>query len=596
MVDVEIGRLLRIAWKWLWLIVIAVGIAAAASYYASQSMEPMYRTSITLMVGGDIANPILRGDELSTSQRLAEGYAAMAQRQPVLEATVKALGLKITWPELRGRVVANRIGGTQLIEIRVVDNDPSRVKIIADEIARQLILQSPTTDYLRELEIRREFVRRQLDSVQADIQQAETTLAEKKAALPKEVSARGVLDLQDEIKALELKLDGWRAYYGELMAAYQASATNTLSVVEPAYEPLEPVSPNVRANVLMAAALGLLLVLGFVFLIEHLNRTVSEAEETAHALALPTLGSIMNMGSAANPSQLLITNQEPLSPAAEAYRILRTSIQSTYDGEGSLVLLVTSPGLCEGKSTTCANLAVSFAETGRATVIVDADLRRPSIHSLFGLGNDEGLTSLFIDHPSKHPSGQPRRQSEEERPSETGREEGLDRSLEAHVLPTGIANLRVLPSGPLPVNPSELLSSVRMKRILDLLSSKADVIVVDSPPILPVADAGILAAQVTGVVLVLEANVTRVKAVVAAKQALLGARCRIVGVVLNKVPPRALAHYYHYYRSERNHPGYRRRLDSVMSGSGSAPGGAQARLHGFLRRGATDPGEAGASQ
>lgn len=596
MVDMELGRLLRMVWKWLWLIVVAVGIAAAASYYASQSMEPMYRTSLTLMVGGDIANPNLRVDELTTSQRLAEGYAAMAQRQPVLEATIKALGLETSWTELRDRVVANRIDGTQLIEIRVVDNDPSRVKIIAEEIARQLIVQSPTTDFLRELEVRREFVRQQLDSVQADIQQAETALAEKKAALPNEVSARGVLDLRDEIAALELKLEGWRAYYAELMKAYQASATNTLSVVEPAYEPFDPISPNVRANVLLAGAVGLLLVLGVVFLIEYLNGTASKPEEIARALALPTLGSIVNMGKAASPSEGLITSQDPLSPAAEAYRVSRTSIQSACVDEGSLVLLVTSPGLCEGKSTTSANLAVSFAETGRSTVLVDADLRRPSIHTLFGLANGAGLTSLFTDRSSAHSSGRSRGKGDGERPGGRGGEESLNRLLDSCLLSTGIANLRILPSGPLPASPSELLSSARMKRILGLLGSKAEVIVVDSPPVLPVADAGILAAQVTGVVLVVEANATRIRAAMAAKEALMRTHCRIIGVVLNKVPRRAFSSYYHYYRSRRTAPDYRRLIAGTIPGASSKLAGIRVKLRRFLGGGSTDPEEAGASQ
>jgi tetratricopeptide (TPR) repeat protein len=143
-----------------------------------------------------------------------------------------------------------------MFEVKVVDTDPMRVKAIADEISRQIISQSPTSDYLQQLEGRQAFVQQQLDSLQNHIHQAEIEIAEKQATLKDEVSARAVLDRRDEIQALMLNLTGWRSTYASLLSSFQGRAPNTLSVIESAYVPTEPVGPDVKANVLMAAALG----------------------------------------------------------------------------------------------------------------------------------------------------------------------------------------------------------------------------------------------------------------------------------------------------------------------------------------------------
>ena len=139
---------------------------------------------------------------------------------------------------------------------------------MAEEIARQLILQSPTVQNAQDVEQRRAFVRRQLTTTQGNIQRAETSLAEKQTALGREASTRGVLDLQDEIKALELKIEGWQKTYAALLGSVEGKSPASLTVVEPAFVPSGPVGPSAQANVLMAAAVGGLLAIGTVLLIE----------------------------------------------------------------------------------------------------------------------------------------------------------------------------------------------------------------------------------------------------------------------------------------------------------------------------------------
>lgn len=203
----------------------------------------------------------------------------------------------------------------------------------------------------------------------------------------------------------------------------------------------------------------------------------------------------------------LVTVVHPRSPVSEAYRQLRTNIQFYSLDRPVQTLLITSASPEDGKSTTVANLAVTFAETGRSVIAVDCDLRRPSLHKLFGLPNESGLTVLIRE----------------------------EKTLGEVMLSTDVPHLHVLPSGPLPPNPSELLGSQRMERVIDTLRGAADVIVFDSPPTVSVTDAAVLGAKMDGVLLVVSEGRTKRDHVVRAKQLLERVNAKVLGVVLNNV-------------------------------------------------------------
>jgi capsular exopolysaccharide synthesis family protein len=203
----------------------------------------------------------------------------------------------------------------------------------------------------------------------------------------------------------------------------------------------------------------------------------------------------------------LITISQPRSPVSEAYRSLRTSIQFLGLDRRIQTLLVTSAGPDEGKSTTLANLAVTFAEAGREVLAVDCDLRRPSLHQLFDLSNDVGLTTTIRD----------------------------ERPLTDVILQTGVPHLKLLPSGPLPPNPSEILGSQRMDRIIESLRGSADVILFDAPPMIAVTDAAVLGVKMDGVLLVVSAGKTKRDHALRAKSLLEKVNAKILGVVLNNV-------------------------------------------------------------
>ncbi|MCL4534076.1 MAG: CpsD/CapB family tyrosine-protein kinase [Bacteroidetes bacterium] len=212
----------------------------------------------------------------------------------------------------------------------------------------------------------------------------------------------------------------------------------------------------------------------------------------------------------------LITIADPRSPVSEAYRTLRTNIQFSSLDRPLHTILVTSTNAEEGKSTTVANLAVTFAQAGHRTIAVDSDLRRPSLHKLFGVPNESGLTTLV-----------------------------LDESAELIMQTTEIPNLRVLPSGPLPPNPAELLASQRMDRIVETLKAEADFVLFDCSPIVAVTDAAVLARRVDGVLLIVSAGRTKREHAARAKAQLEKVNANIIGVVLNNV--KADRNLYQYY-------------------------------------------------
>lgn len=205
------------------------------------------------------------------------------------------------------------------------------------------------------------------------------------------------------------------------------------------------------------------------------------------------------------PSGALVTLRDPSSMAAEAYRTLRTNIQFSSLDKPIQTLLATSTAPDEGKSTTLANLAVTIAQAEQRVILVDCDLRRPSVHTLFGLPNEQGLTSAILAQG--------------------------DAPLPLQA--TSVPGLSVLTSGPLPPRPADLLGSRRMEQIIEQLRNAADIVLFDTPPVVAVTDAAVLATRVDGVLLVLQAGQTRRDRAREARQKLEKVKANIIGVVLN---------------------------------------------------------------
>ncbi|ODA40169.1 CpsD/CapB family tyrosine-protein kinase [Desulfosporosinus sp. BG] len=215
----------------------------------------------------------------------------------------------------------------------------------------------------------------------------------------------------------------------------------------------------------------------------------------------------------------LITLEQSKSPISEAYRTLRTNVQFTSVDSETKKIMITSSGPREGKSSTVANLAVSMAQAGKSVLVVDADLRNPTQHKLFGLDNGQGLSVALVQ----------------------------DQDYRQYIQETAVPGVMVITGGPIPPNPAELVGSKRMKRLIEEFSLQFDMVLIDTPPIIAVTDAAIIAQEVDGVILVLAAGEVNKDFAQRAKEQLDKVGAKILGAVLNKVDMKTSEYYYYYY-------------------------------------------------
>lgn len=227
----------------------------------------------------------------------------------------------------------------------------------------------------------------------------------------------------------------------------------------------------------------------------------------------------------ANALSSLITHLDPKSPVAEAFRTLRTNIQFASPDKPLKTMMITSAGPAEGKSTVLANLAVAMAQSGQKTVVVDADMRRPTQHKLFNIPQTPGLTNILVGKST------------------------IEHALQA----SGIEGLSILPSGPIAPNPSELLGSKTMDSLIKTLTEMADMVIFDVPPVVAVTDAAVLARRLDGVLLLINSGSVQQEAALKAKELLENVKANILGVVLNNVSSKdGPAYYYYYYYYEQD--------------------------------------------
>jgi succinoglycan biosynthesis transport protein ExoP len=521
----ELRTYMSIVLKWWWLFLICPIVAAVPAYMVGKSTVPIYRSTTTVMVGQVLEKTDPNSMDLYTSEKLAQTYGEIVRRQPVLQATVGALNLPMSWQSLQGRVSVRLVENTQLMEIGVTDLDPEQARTIADELAHQLILQSPTSPEKAAADQHREFVQGQLQDLQSKIDSGETRLTELDKELTAAFSSEEAQKIQSQINTLRSQVNMWQSNYAQLLNFLGQTSSNYLSVIEPAQHAVPINAGSTRQNVLLAGVVGLMIAGGIAFLLEYLDDTIKTPDDVAGVLGLTTLGSIVRLEGTTYPEKL-VTHQTGHSPAGEAYRMLRSNIQFTSNGRPVRTLLVTSASPMEGKSVTLANLGVVFAQNGLHTILVDSDLRRPVLHKIFQLPNRVGLSNTLLAPVTK--------------------------LTEGAVQPTEIENLCVMTSGPLPPNPSELLGSARMSQLIGELAKVADAVIFDSPPVLSATDAALLANRLDATILVSDAGRTRRETALRAVDQLQRAGSNLLGGVVNRLQKKSggYYYYYHYYSAD----------------------------------------------
>ncbi len=303
----------------------------------------------------------------------------------------------------------------------------------------------------------------------------------------------------------------------------EAGKVSDAKIVDPAIPPEKPIKPKPRRDLVLALIFGLFLGVGLAFVVEVFDDTVKTHDDIESLLGIPVLGVIPFFkehprGKETDISKWLVIHHAPKSPAAEAFRALRSNLRFTKVGQLPQKILITSAIEEEGKTTVAVNLAVAFTQTGKKALVVDADLRRPQIHRVFQFEQTPGLTDVII---------------------------GDIHWKQAVQQAKDIEHLYLLSSGSLPPNPAELLGSEKMNALLEELSKEFDIILFDTPPILPATDALELGTMVDAALIVARAGVTERSYLREVRRILDNIKFPTVGVVLNAVD---LAHHYGYYR------------------------------------------------
>ena len=494
--------------KYVVLLTLVVGVAAAVGIVVLQT--PQYTSTAQLLFlaqnsstlsGASNSSGGLTAGQLATDIQIIQG-------SPVKSEAAKLLG------RAAPTVTVAEIGTTSVASISVTSPNAAFAAKAANAYAKAYI-NVTNRQYLSSQVAAESSLQKQLTTLNYTIAALTNQLNGAKFGSSTASTITGQLTgLYSQQAALQQQLNAMQA------ATSQNSASG--QIVQPATVSEKPSSPKKTTDILIGAAAGLLLGIGLALLRDNLDDRVRGKDQLEQLVpGIPVLGLIPVIGEWRDPKNpYLVAQTHPKSPPTEAYRGLRTSIQFMSLENPTKVLQITSPSAGDGKTTTSANLAWIMAEAGQRVVLVGCDLRRPRIHEFFGLPNDIGFTSVLL--------------------GETELEDALLR------VPNQ-SHLQVLPTGPVPPNPSELLSSAKTHEVFKNLSALADIVVVDSAPVLPVTDAAVLSTHADAILLVVSAGMDRRRDIVRSVEMLNQINAPVVGTVLNRAPETDSYAYYHYH-------------------------------------------------
>ncbi len=501
----DLRTLLRFLRSSLPLILATTVVATLVAVVVSVVLPRTYAASVKVIVGSSIAGTVTDYNELQTALQLANTYAISAQTTTTAQKVIASMSLPTT-PERFIRDLSTEVDRESPI-LTVTYRAPSAQQAadVANAVAAQLIATQGAN-------AGQDVVTRQLLAQIADVS-AQIAELEQRAVVLSEIPQPNQVQV-DQLDDAEAHIVALRATLADLTASTAPAArSNAMSVLDPAVPPLEPESPRPLINGIIGVVAGLAAGVLLALTRRSLDDTIQDEEDARRAVGVPVLASIARLPATADaPIRRLAMFSAPRSLAAEAFRTLRTSLEFSLPAGEPGVFLVASDGSGDGKSIVAANVALAFAQAGRRTILVDANLRAPALHDLFQTTNERGLTSLLQEPPL---------------------------SVDAVAYHETHSGLTVITSGPLPEDPSEQLGSRRAAEVIDQLRERADVIVLDSAAAGSYTDAVLLASLVDAVLLVVATGRTRQSRLPRTIEAFGRVGAKVVGVAVNRLAGRA---------------------------------------------------------
>ena len=557
----ELQRYVRLFVRWSWLIVLAAVIGGAISYYVSTDPFTVYESETTITIGNVINDPNPNAQEMSLGRQLAETYTYHIQTQDMLNNTIVALDLPLTPETMRERIETRTVTGTALMVIVARDPDPDIAAKMSDGLADQLILASPTN--LSESEQQQiDVAHEQIDAIQIELQD----LRDRRETLDELiVSTRD----SDEIARLSVQRDllvdqinvatSNIAQFTNSIVAIE-NRTNELSIVEHARTTKLEIGLSRSNSAILGALVGIALAIAGILIMEYLDKTIKSTDDAARELNIPVLGAVTRFGRRRDdyPDRLIVKNPA-LAEQLESYRSIRMNLLLSRNESSNGIYVVTSAGPGEGKSVTSANLATAISLSGLRVLLIDADIRNPTLHKIFELENEEGLSTLITLDPDD--LGDIDSDSDDEAP--------LPEALKALVHAASLPGFWVMPAGQLRSRKSgpqglaelsEILTdqrgSARLRKWIEIIRKvyDIDIVLLDTPPTLLVADSIMLGVSLEAeVVLVVDGKNTRREAAKKTTMQFEQLGIEIKGMVMNRANVHEESYYYkmpkNYYLS-----------------------------------------------
>jgi len=610
--ELNLRDYIRIFRKRKLLIFLSFLIFTFLGYYYSTHQAPIYQavTTVKIEERKTIAGMLTEwityspGDIMQTQAKIIRGYPIMkkvALRLGLINEEAKIPEVNKVVEKLRSKIETERVGNTNIIRIIASSPDPEKAVVLANTVA-QVYVEENLLEKNKQARTVRQFIEEQLSSLSRRLREAEDKVREyqekvenievaepiqKKlvdlefqlASLLQKYTEKHpkVLQVKEQIKQLKFQIKGLskealeyarlkrevevnKKLYAllkeklEQARITEAEKVGDVSIVDPAVMPSSPINPKSNLGILVGAFMGLIIGGVLSFVMETLDTSIGRIEDVESITKLPVLGVVPSIEPEVKRKGILakffppekseeeerflrlLVHYKPASPVAEAFRNIRTNLKIS---EVRKLFLITSAQPQEGKTTILTNLALATAQEGLRTLLVGSDLRRPALAKTFGVPKEPGLSEVLsgtVDLASALKNVTDIILGEME--------------IEEVLKPSGLGNISILPAGTLPSNPAELLASKSLSSLIEEVRREFDVVFFDSPPVLPVTDASLLAPFLDGVILCYEIGRTARDALLRSKIQLDSVGANIIGTILNHTKPQTepLEPYPYYYR------------------------------------------------